>query len=80
MKVRTHDFQTMRGSSRAEVCASFDTFVCMDRDVCYSLLDTAASYDLFPVPRNEAELRAAWWSCGRLLRCAGEPRGSHGSQ
>eukprot|EP00913_Durusdinium_trenchii_P018522 g17404.t1 len=42
---------------KAQVCASFDTFVCMDRDVCYSLLDTAASYDLFPVPRNEAELR-----------------------
>lgn len=40
-----------------QVCNAFDVWVCMDRPSCRMLLATAASYDLFPVPQNEAELR-----------------------
>ena len=32
----------------------------MDRPSCLPLLQKAASFDLFPVPQNEAELRDAW--------------------
>eukprot|EP00434_Breviolum_minutum_P046060 symbB.v1.2.041459.t1/scaffold8231.1/size7159/1 len=42
----------------SQVCNAFDVWVCMDRPSCRMLLATAASYDLFPVPQNEAELRA----------------------
>ena len=52
----------IRESDRmCQVCASFETFVCMDRPECTSLLQAAASYNLFPVPQNEAELRE---TCG----------------
>jgi len=45
-------------SLHRQVCNAFDVWVCMDRPSCRMLLATAASYDLFPVPQNEAELRA----------------------
>mmetsp|Transcript_53169 Transcript_53169/g.99701 ORF Transcript_53169/g.99701 Transcript_53169/m.99701 type:complete len:220 (+) Transcript_53169:74-733(+) len=39
------------------VCANSATFICMDTDACDQLLDYAASYNLFTVPRNEQELQ-----------------------
>lgn len=56
-----------------QVCGAFDVWVCMDQPACTPLLSAAQSYDLFPVPQNEAELRE---TCNMPPAPTTEPRAS----